>query len=190
MSLTISGGEWGGRRLKVPDRQSLRPSAGRVKAAIFSILESIQWKRAGAPDFSGWHCLDLFAGVGGLGLEILSRGAQDCVFVEKDRKHAAALRENITSLNADSRCVTLVEPVERWGWERYSPFDLILMDPPYAAPEVEMIFTRIAEGNVLKPGGILLLEHDPSRHFEATANLSLHSTRKLGPAGISVFLRT
>lgn len=181
---------WGGRRLKVPDRKTLRPSAGRVKAAIFSILESIQWKRSGAPDFSGWHCLDLFAGVGGLGLEILSRGADTCVFVEKDRKHAMALRENIAALGADSRCVTLVEPAERWGWERHGPYDLILMDPPYAAPEVELVFGRIASGDTLKPGGILLLEHDPGRRFDATGNLSLHSTRKLGPAGISVFLRS
>ena len=162
-----------------------------MKSAIFSILESIQWKRAGAPDFSGWQCLDLFAGVGGLGLEILSRGAATCVFVEKDRKHAAVLRENIESLEAQSRCVILNEPSEKGGWELKGPFDLILLDPPYAAKELDLVLEKISTTSVLRVGGILLLEHGPERNFaEKIGGLALQSSRKLGPAGISVFLRS
>src|SRR5262245_53209725 len=101
--LTISGGQWRGRKLKALDRDGLRPTSSRVKASIFSILESLVWKRTGQPDFSSWRCADLFAGVGGLGLEILSRGAAHCVFVERDRVHVKILKENIASLSCQDR---------------------------------------------------------------------------------------
>lgn len=188
--LSIQGGEWGGRRLKALERKELRPTAGRVKSAIFSIIEAIQWKRAGAPDFSSWHCLDLFAGVGGLGLEILSRGAATCVFVEKNRQHAKILSENISSLQCQNRTQVKVEPVERHSWEEMGPFDLVLLDPPYAESELVDLLRRLGCGKALKPGGIVLFEHEPKLRWPEIPGLELHSTRKLGPAGISVFLRS
>lgn len=100
------------------------------------------------------------------------------------------LRENVAILEAESRCVILNEPAERGGWEAKGPFDLILMDPPYAAKELDLVLGKISQGEALKSGGILLLEHGPERNFaEKLGVLTLHSSRKLGPAGISVFLR-
>jgi 16S rRNA (guanine966-N2)-methyltransferase len=187
--LSILGGAWGGRKLKALERPGLRPSLGRVKAALFSILESLQWKRSGKPDFSGWKCLDLFAGVGGLGLEALSRGAEHCVFVERERAHARILRENIQSLGCAERTTVLVEPVEKGGWEAYGPYDLVILDPPYAESHLVDLLQRLAQGNSLAPGGVLLFEHDPKGEFPAIPGLALHSSRKLGPAGITVFLK-
>ncbi len=186
--LTIMAGEWGGRALKAPEKAELRPSSGRVKSSIFSILEAIQWKRAGAPDFSAWHCLDLFAGVGGLGLEILSRGAAHCVFVEKVRGHARFLEQNIAALQAGKRSTVLVEPAEALGWVSQGPFDLMLLDPPYALAGLPDLLLAVSP--YLKPqGGILLFEHDPKLKFTPPPGCELHSERKLGPAGITVFLR-
>lgn len=188
--LSILGGEWGGRRLKAVEREGLRPTSGRVKAAIFSIIESIEWKRSGqAPTFSGWRCLDLYAGVGGLGLEILSRGAEHCVFVEKDRRNAALLKENIQSLDCAAQCSLQVGEVAKVDWEEFGPFDLVLLDPPYAESYLPDLLKRLAAGSVLKPGGVVVFEHDPKVKFEPMKELRLHSNRILGPAGISVFVR-
>jgi 16S rRNA (guanine966-N2)-methyltransferase len=184
--LTILGGIWSGRRLKALEREGLRPSSGRVKAAIFSIIESLEWKRSGQPDFSGWRCADLFAGVGGLGLEILSRGAEHCVFVERERAHVKVLKENIQTLGCESQCSVLTEPVEKGGWETMGPYQLVLIDPPYAESQLYGLILRIRPH--LARGGIILFEHDPKVAFGEIEGLELHSTRKLGPAGISVFI--
>jgi 16S rRNA (guanine966-N2)-methyltransferase len=187
--LTILGGEWSGRRLKTLEKEGLRPTSGRVKSSIFSILESLEWKRSGKPDFAGWNCLDLFAGVGGLGLEILSRGAERCVFVEKDRAHAKTLQANIQSLGCESRAPVLVQPVEKAGWEVFGPFHLVLVDPPYADSHLVGLLEKLVAENLLAPGGIVLFEHDPKVVFSDVSGLTLHSQRTLGPAGITVFLR-
>ena len=186
---SIQGGNWRGRRLKAVDRPGLRPSSSRVKASIFSILDSIVWKRSGRPDFSGWHCADLFAGVGGLGLEMLSRGAASCVFVEKERAHARILEENIRTLGCEAQCRVLVSDVNRAEWEVLGPFHLILIDPPYASSELPSLLSRIVESRLLHDEGIVLFEHDPKVTQGEVSGLSLHSTRTLGPAGISVYLR-
>lgn len=187
--LTILGGAWSGRRLKALEKEGLRPTSGRVKASIFSIIESLEWKRSGQPDFSGWNCLDLFAGVGGLGLEMLSRGASHCVFVEKDRVHAKVLQENIRTLDCDSMAKVLVEPVEKGSWERLGPYQMVLIDPPYANSHLTELLEKLASGDLLAPGAIILFEHDPKVTFSAIPGLTLHSHRTLGPAGITVFLR-
>jgi 16S rRNA (guanine966-N2)-methyltransferase len=186
--LTIQGGAWSGRRLKALERKGLRPSSGRVKASLFSILESLEWKRSGEPSFSGWRCLDLFAGVGGLGLEILSRGAAHCFFVEKDRAHARVLQENISGLGCEAQTSLLVEPVEKGGWKGLGPFQLILLDPPYAESKLVTLLEGIASDGDIAPGGVILFEHDPKVSFPDIPGLKLHSRRKIGPAGLSVFL--
>ncbi len=186
---SIQGGEFKGRRLKAIERPGLRPSSSRVKASIFSILESIVWKRSGQPDFSGWRCADLFAGVGGLGLEMVSRGAASCVFVEKERAHAKVLAENIATLEAGERCTLLVCGVESAEWEKYGPFHLILIDPPYKDSKLPQLLARFIERKLLAEDGVVLFEHDPKVTLGEISGLRVHSTRTLGPAGISVYLR-
>lgn len=185
----ILGGEWRGRKLRALDRPGLRPSSSRVKASIFNILDSILLKRAGCADYSGWRCADLFAGVGGLGLEILSRGAATCVFVEKDRVHAKVLQENIASLGCEKRCSLVVAGVESADWEKHGPFDLVLIDPPYASSELPELLRRIVDRKLLRDDGVVLFEHDPKVTQGEVAGLRLLSTRTLGPAGISVYVR-
>lgn len=186
--LTIMGGAWRGRKLRVPKSDSLRPSAGRVKSSIFSILESWRMKQGESASFEGLRVLDLFAGVGGLGLEALSRGAERCIFVEKDRQHMRFLQENIHSLDGDERSITLLQAAETGAWESYAPFDLVFLDPPYAIQNGQEILNRLAKPGLLAAGALVVFEHDPKLHLETPANLRLHSERKLGPAGLSIFL--
>jgi 16S rRNA (guanine(966)-N(2))-methyltransferase RsmD len=127
--------------------------------------------------------------VGGLGLEMLSRRASSCVFVEKDRVHAKILQENIRTLNCGTETTVLMEPVEKGGWENLGPFHLVMIDPPYSHSHLPELLQKLAKGEALLPGGIILFEHDPKVVFSDVPGLRLHSHRKLGPAGITVFVR-
>ena len=187
--VSISGGQWSGRKLKVISREGLRPTSSRVKSAIFNILESLLWKRTGQPDFSSWRCADLFAGVGSLGLEMLSRGAAHCVFVEKDKAHAKVLKENIALLGCQAQSTCLMGDVLEFDWEGSGPFDLVLLDPPYAHSHLPELLARFGDGAVLNANGVVLFEHDPKFKPGEVPGLSLHSTRVLGPAGITVYVR-
>ena len=122
--MRIIAGEWRGRRLVAPAGDATRPTADRTREALFSMLAS----RLGS--FEGLVVADLFAGSGAGGLEALSRGAAECVFVERDRAALDAIRANVAALGAGERAVvrggdalTLPPPAR-------VP-DLVLLDPPY-----------------------------------------------------------
>ncbi len=117
----IIGGQWRGRKLRFPDRQGLRPTLGRVRETLFNWL---------AGHIQNARCLDLYAGSGALGFEALSRGAAEVTFVERDRKAAAALKANADLLDANATILQM--SAERFLARDFEPFDLILMDPPFA----------------------------------------------------------
>lgn len=124
--MRIIAGKWRGRPLVAPKGDATRPTADRVREALFSMLAS----RIGS--FEDLAVADLFAGSGALGLEALSRGAKTCIFVEQDKPALDALRANITKLGgakeigADVRA----QSVLALGHAAH-PLDLIVMDPPY-----------------------------------------------------------
>lgn len=121
--MRIIAGEWRGRKLAAPDGLETRPSADRLREALFSMLAS----RLGS--FEGLHVADLYAGSGALGLEAVSRGAVLACFVEQDGRALAAIRANIDSLGAGERCRVIAGSVERLPVQQ--PFDLLFADPPY-----------------------------------------------------------
>jgi len=187
--ITISGGAWKGRKLKVIETEGLRPTSGRVKESIFSIIESLLWKRRGSPSFEGLRVLDLFAGVGGLGFEAMSRGASSCLFVEKERRQGKILQENSLTLNCQEDIEIYLEDVSKGSWKKKGPFGLVLLDPPYVLSQMDKLLAELGSCEAVENGAIILFEHDPKVHLGVPASLSLHSRRELGPAGISVFLK-
>jgi len=120
--MRIIAGEWRGRALIAPKGEATRPTADRVREALFSMLTS----RLGS--FEGLAVADLFAGSGALGLEALSRGAASCLFVEQDKPALDALRVNIAKLGA--KADVRAQSVMALGVAP-KPLDVILMDPPY-----------------------------------------------------------
>ena len=126
--MRIVAGRFGGRRISAPPGQRTRPTSDRVREALFSILGPL----------AGERVLDLYAGSGALGIEALSRGAAEAVFVERDARAAAVLRENLSALGTDAdvrRADALA--VLRDAAKRGETYDLVLCDPPYRqAPDL------------------------------------------------------
>ena len=133
--MRIVAGKWRGRPLVAPKGDATRPTADRVREALFSMLTS----RIG--DFEGLAVADLFAGSGALGLEALSRGAASCVFVEQDKPALDALRANLVRL--DAKADVRAQSVLALG-PAVAPLDLILMDPPYDSGAGAVALDRLA----------------------------------------------
>jgi 16S rRNA (guanine966-N2)-methyltransferase len=162
--MRISGGTHRSRVLASPRGTSTRPTSDRVREALFSILEARGVVR-------GARVLDLYAGTGALGLEALSRGAEQATFVESDRRALEALARNVDALRERDR--SRIVPHSVWrafpllGDHRAS---LVLCDPPYAevadAESVAKLLAALVERQVTDEGATIVLEH-ASRHAEA-----------------------
>jgi 16S rRNA (guanine(966)-N(2))-methyltransferase RsmD len=153
--MRIITGEAKGRRLISPRGTKIRPTADRVKESLFNIL---------GPRWEGVRVLDLFSGTGNLGLEAISRGAHEAVFVEQSRAALEALRKNISICGFESKCTVLAMPVSRAlarVRERGESFDLILADPPYGKAWIAKTIREILTHKALAPRGILVMEHAP-----------------------------
>ena len=148
--IAVSGGELRGRRLHVP-RTGVRPTTGRVREAIFSMLGSVQ----------GARVLDLFAGSGALGIEALTRGASEATLVDT---RPAAARRNVEELGLGEHARAVrADAVRFLGRAERGSFDLVLCDPPYrlesrvAADLVPLIPAVLVEG------GRVMVETSPNR---------------------------
>lgn len=180
--MRVIGGAIRGRRVKVPRGQSVRPTAARVKEAIFNIL---------AHDLSGFRVLDLFAGAGGLSIEALSRGASEAILVDVSRHAARTIRENLEALGLSDRASVWTGPVPqalRRLARKGESFDLIFLDPPYERGWIDKVLTVIARGNLLRQAGILVAEHSVREKVEARyGSLHLQDQRRYGSTAVSFF---
>ena len=173
--MRITGGELAGRRLRVP-RGEVRPTADRVREALFSMLA-----HRGALEAA--RVLDLFAGSGALGIEALSRGGRSALFVEKSRGVAKTLGENLASLDLLARArvvqgdaaVALRELAR--GAER---FDLCFVDPPYASALAAPALATLAASGVLSSRALLVAESDRRHAPGPIADLELAFERAFG----------
>ena len=152
----VIAGRAGGLRLDVPPGGAVRPTSDRVKEAMFSSLG----------DVTGAVVLDLYAGGGGLGIEALSRGAERAVLVDQDRHALATIRRNLdhTGLGASARVIS--SSASRFcHLPTGGPFDLLLLDPPYAVTIRGLIedLAVLASGHALRPGARIVVERDRRR---------------------------
>ena len=182
-TLRIISGELGGRRIRVPPLAGVRPTAERVREALFSIL---------GPATTGARVLDAYSGSGALGFEALSRGAREVVFVEADRQVCRWLSSNAGILGITGRCrvVTgsVVEILSRISRE---PFDLVLADPPYAGDEAARFLPCAAAPEVLGPQGTVVLERAARAPVipVPSGKLVLSSTRRYGDTRLDFYVR-
>jgi 16S rRNA (guanine966-N2)-methyltransferase len=152
--MRVIAGSARGRRLAAPPGSDTRPTADRVREALFSILGT-------PPD--GAVVLDLFAGAGTLGIEALSRGAERAVFADHGRAAARVLRQNLEVLGLTDRAEVHVGDATRFaarlGREGRS-FSWIFLDPPYAAGLADATLEAVGAGRLLAPDGTVVVEHD------------------------------
>jgi 16S rRNA (guanine966-N2)-methyltransferase len=182
--MRITGGEFGGRHLRAPTGDRVRPTQGRVRGALFSML---------AAEVPGARVLDLFAGTGAVGLEALSRGAAAVVWVESDRRHCQALRANAAALGQGAAGRVVCADCVRWlrgAPEAGAAFDLVFADPPYAwalANGFGVIAVRLRDGGWLRPGGWFVAEQPASLAPDAWDGWVLLRDRVYGETRLAVY---
>lgn len=152
-SVRIIGGDWRSRKVEVVEAPGLRPTIDRVRETLFNWLMF---------DIAGRNCLDLFAGSGVLGMESLSRGAAHCTFIENNSKVAAAIRSNLTKLNADQQSFNLLEQnaisyLSQWQ-DHHHRFDVVFIDPPFSQNLLPEVILELAKTNCLNDGAKIFIE--------------------------------
>lgn len=171
-----------GRRLHAPRGRSVRPTADRVKEAVFSILES----REGC---QGKAVLDLFAGSGSLGIEALSRGAREAVFVDANRVAVAQVRANleVAGLVGDVLLLPAARAMARLA-AAGRRFEGVFLDPPYHQGWVHRSLALLAEAGILSPGAWVVVEHGRDEEpCERVGALALSDRRRYGDTRIALF---
>jgi len=154
--MRIVAGTWRGRALATPKSEATRPTADRVRQALFDMLLHAPWARGadGRDAVIGATVLDAFAGTGALGLEALSRGAAQAHFIERDRTALAVLRANIVALGATAVVhagdATRPPPGVACG--------LVFLDPPYGQGLVERALAALGAAGWIGPGALVVAE--------------------------------
>ena len=150
-SIRIIGGSWRGRRISFPDFPGLRPTPDRVRETLFNWLQN---------SVVGARCLDLFAGSGALGIEALSRGAGQAVFVEQTPAVCRVLQQTLESLKATANARIMEMGAARYLRSPVEPFDIVFLDPPFGRNALAEYIPLLEAGGWLKPAGLVYLENE------------------------------
>ncbi len=169
--MRVIAGDLGGRRLVAPSGVATRPTTDRVREAVFNSLTS-------AGLIEGALVADLFAGSGAIGIEALSRGAEHCVFVERDRAALAALDENLTTLGLRDRAT--VRAADALTAVAALDADIVFADPPYGFDRWEELITRARTG---------LLVAESGAEIDAPAGWNVTRARRYGRTRVTFLER-
>lgn len=153
--MRVISGTARGRRLAAPRGDRVRPTADRVKEALFSILSS----HLGG--FAGAQVLDIFAGSGNLGIEALSRGCSEAVFIDNHRDSAAIIRRNLAQLGfADCSRIVVKEAIAALQSleGNHPPFQLVFLDPPYRLGLAERVLRHLAQSPLVTDASVVVAE--------------------------------
>jgi 16S rRNA (guanine(966)-N(2))-methyltransferase RsmD len=180
--MRIIGGEARGRPVRLPGGCTIRPTADRVKKSLFDILGPV----------AGETFVDVFAGSGNVGLEALSRGAGFAFFVESQTRLAAVIRTNLDQFGYVGRAEVIARDAERgiaWLRERGERVDVVFADPPYDEGFVSKTLLWLASGALLKPGGLVVMQHSAREMPEGPliGQLSAIDQRSYGDTVLSFF---
>jgi 16S rRNA (guanine966-N2)-methyltransferase len=178
--MRIISGTAKGRRLKCPRGSRTRPTPDRVRESIFSIVgERVR----------GARVLDLFSGTGAMGLEALSRGAAEAVFVERDPLAIGCLRENARLCRFESETAVINSPVLPFlrNGDMESGFDLVFADPPYGGSDASLTLLALSKRvKSLREGCLLVLEHAPCDRSEPEPDcMKIIDRRKYGNTAVT-----
>lgn len=151
--MRIISGSARGRRLKGPPSHNTRPMTDKIRGAVFNSLASL----GVYPE----RVVDLFAGTGAIGIEALSRGAEHADFVDLGREPAAVIRDNLRTTGFADRGRVHQMSVTTFVERAKEPADFIVLDPPYADPEILPTMELVASSKLVESGTIVVLGHSP-----------------------------
>lgn len=185
--MRIVGGKWRGRAVEAPTgRQVTRPTTDRNRERVASMILS-----AAGLDLSGRSVLDAFAGSGAMGLELVSRGARGCTFVDCDRAAAACVRRSARALGAAPSEARVVQgdvfALARCGLAG-APFGVVFLDPPYAvdAGRVSGLVSALLASGQLDKGAVVVYEHASDAPGLDCPGLSLSKTKTHGASAVDL----
>lgn len=178
--MRVTTGSAKGRILKGPPSTGTRPMSDKIRQAVFSALGSL----GVVPE----RVLDLYAGTGAIGIEALSRGAVHADFVEMGAPAAAVIRENLERTVLSDRGTVHRQSVQSYLHRKTSPYDLIVLDPPYADPSIADTLGQLGESALVQSGTIVVLGHWPRIDLpEQIGRLQLLKRRCHGDSCFSIF---
>ncbi len=187
--MRVIAGTYRSRILKSLKGRALRPTSDRLRVTLFNVL---------GPRVAGSRFIDLFAGTGAIGIEALSRGAGEVVFVENHAPAAALIRRNLESLGIRNGATVVAVDALRGlemlasGKEGKTPqYDYVFLDPPYAAAnDYARVLESLGSGNLIAPGGVVIAEHRRSFDLpEEAGALQRYRVLKQGDAALSFYRR-
>jgi 16S rRNA (guanine(966)-N(2))-methyltransferase RsmD len=180
--MRVISGTAKGRPLKAVPGISTRPTSDKVKEAVFSMI---------GPYFDGGIVLDLFAGTGALGIEALSRGAEQAIFVDRERIAVETVKTNLAACRFADRAEVYrndaMKAAKLLG-KRGLKFDYVFLDPPYKFAALDNLMPELAGLGLLRAGAVIVAEHDASRMLpEQLGPLNLFRRSEYGDTAVSLF---
>jgi 16S rRNA (guanine966-N2)-methyltransferase len=151
--MRVISGSARGRTLKGPPSSATRPMADKIKGALFNALASLGVE----PEV----VLDLYAGTGSVGIEALSRGASRADFVDQGRDQCATIRANLATTGFADVSTVHQAPVQSFIQGRSGPYDFVILDPPYAAPDIIETLEKVGDSALVQSGTIVVIGHWP-----------------------------
>ena len=158
-------------RLKTIEGMDTRPTTDRIKETLFNMI---------APSIFGSIFLDLFSGSGGIGIEALSRGAKEAVFVEKNPKAMACIKENLKFTKLSDKALTMTKDAltALYQLEGEKVFDFIFMDPPYDMGLEKKVLEYLAESELVYEDTVIIVEASKNTDFTYLDDLGFHLLRE------------
>jgi 16S rRNA (guanine(966)-N(2))-methyltransferase RsmD len=184
--MRVIAGSARGIRLTAPAGMQTRPTADRVKEALFSIIVSQR-------DLVGTRILDVCAGTGSLGIEALSRGAASCCFIEQDRNVLAVLEKNLSSAGLADKAECLTLDASK-GLNRLSKqgkvFDIVFFDPPYSSGLYSQVPKDLSSLSLLSDAGLLVVECSARTPLAERYDMLVRIDRRIyGDTALEFFVR-
>ena len=179
--MRVVAGTFGGRPLKTLDGKITRPTTDKVKGAIFNMI---------GPYFDGGRVLDLFSGSGSLAIEAISRGMDEAVLVERNRQAQAIITENIKMTKAQNQFHLLKMDANKAIGVLKGPFDLVLLDPPYAKEEIIKNITDLEDAGLLSEEVMIVCESDKGVVLpEEISHFGIWKQKTYGISKVTVYVR-
>ena len=179
--MKIVSGTYGGRPLKTLEGKTTRPTSDKVRGAMFNMI---------GPYFDGGQVLDLYAGSGGLSIEAVSRGMEQAVLVEKDRRAQSIIASNIQMTKESHKFQLLKMEAHQALNQLQGTFDLIFLDPPYAKEQIVADIEALAERGLLGEEVMVVCETDKAVDLpEEIACLGIWKEKIYGISKVTVYVR-